>query len=128
MHIVGCGARRHDPPHAHVGADPGHVEDVAACHESGAAVEPEGRDPRVALHQAAPERGRTEPGKAEAAAPGAATEDEAGKVRNQLFEVRTELAEAVVRVEPMTKTNWALGSPCASSVSWPVSCAEVEKP
>ena len=37
----------------------------------------------------------------------------------------TELADAVVSVVPMTKTNWALGSPWASSVSCPVSCAEL---
>ena len=36
----------------------------------------------------------------------------------------TELAPAVVSVEPISKTNWVLGSPCASSVSAPVSWAE----
>ena len=32
---------------------------------------------------------------------------------------------AVVSVVPITKTNWALGSPWASRVSWPVSWAEL---
>jgi hypothetical protein len=36
----------------------------------------------------------------------------------------TDDAEAVVSVVPIWKTNWALVSPWASSVSIPVSCAE----
>ncbi len=36
----------------------------------------------------------------------------------------TELSDAVVSVEPIMKTNCALGSPCASRVTVPVSCAE----
>ena len=36
----------------------------------------------------------------------------------------TELAEAVVSVEPISNTNCAFASPCASSVSGPVSWAD----
>ncbi len=39
----------------------------------------------------------------------------------------TLLADAVVSVDPIWKTKTALGLPCPSSVSAPVSCASEEK-
>lgn len=41
--------------------------------------------------------------------------------------ITTELADAVVSVDPIWKMNTAFGSPCPSRVNAPVSCAEVLK-